>query len=201
MDGTCLQRLDAGAWKATKSIYFMMMKKSVNQRTLCLWAVLMSMTLMSLMAVVGWFPFFRGLLHIKHYSDVIIGAMASKTTGVSIVSPTVCSGAYQIKHQTSVSLASGRGIHQWPVKLAFISLNDCIIMCLSWPYQHIDQDAFHQNMIFLNCYYDYEVNLQRVAVKCHHNCLLSVCKPHECWVTFRGPNSKEQWNMLRREQN
>ena len=32
-----------------------------------------------------------------HYSDVIIGAMASQSTGVSIVCLTICSGAYRIK--------------------------------------------------------------------------------------------------------
>ena len=41
--------------------------------------------------------------------------IASQITGVSIVCSTVCSGAYQIKHQSSTSLAFVRGIHQWPV--------------------------------------------------------------------------------------
>ena len=35
--------------------------------------------------------------------------------GVSIVCPTVCSGADKRKHQSSVSLAFMRGIHRWPV--------------------------------------------------------------------------------------
>ena len=46
------------------------------------------------------------LQHI-HYSDVIMDAMESRITGVS----TVCSGAYQRKHQSSASLAFVRGIH------------------------------------------------------------------------------------------
>ena len=50
-----------------------------------------------------------------HYSDVIMGAIASQITSVSIVYSTVCSGADQRKHQSSPSLASVRGIHQWPV--------------------------------------------------------------------------------------
>ena len=49
-----------------------------------------------------------------HYSDVIISAMASQITGVSIVYSTVCSGADHRKHQSSVSLAFVRGIHRWP---------------------------------------------------------------------------------------
>ena len=50
-----------------------------------------------------------------HYSDVIMSAMASQITGVSIVYFTVCSGADQRKHQSSASLAFVRGIHRWPV--------------------------------------------------------------------------------------
>ena len=41
-------------------------------------------------------------------SDVIISAMASQITGVSIVYSTVCSGADQRKHQSSPSRAFGR---------------------------------------------------------------------------------------------
>ena len=52
---------------------------------------------------------------ISHYSDVIMGAMASQIISVSIVYSTVCSGADQRKHQSSASLAFVRGIHRWPV--------------------------------------------------------------------------------------
>ena len=54
-------------------------------------------------------------LHAFHYSDVIMGAMASQITNVSIVHSIVCSGANQRKHQSSASLASVRGIHRGPV--------------------------------------------------------------------------------------
>ena len=50
-----------------------------------------------------------------HYSNVIMSAMASQTTGVSIVCLTVCSGADQSKHQSSALLAFVRGIHRWPI--------------------------------------------------------------------------------------
>ena len=50
-----------------------------------------------------------------HYSDVIMSAMASQITGVWTVSPAVCSGADQRKHQSSTSLAFARGVHRWPV--------------------------------------------------------------------------------------
>ena len=50
-----------------------------------------------------------------HYSVFIMRAMASQITFVSIVYPTVCSGADKIKHQSSASQAFVRGIHRWPV--------------------------------------------------------------------------------------
>ena len=50
-----------------------------------------------------------------HQSDVIMSAMASQITGGSIVCLTVCSGADQRKHQSSVSLTFVRGIHRSPV--------------------------------------------------------------------------------------
>ena len=51
----------------------------------------------------------------NHYRDVIMSALASQITAVSIVYLTVCSGAYQRNHQISASLAYVRGIRRWPV--------------------------------------------------------------------------------------
>ena len=51
----------------------------------------------------------------KHYSDVIMGALVSQITSVSIVYSTVCSGTDPRKHQSSASLAFVRGIHREPV--------------------------------------------------------------------------------------
>ena len=50
-----------------------------------------------------------------HYSDVIMGVMASQITGLTSVYSNVYSGADQRKHQSSASLAFVRGIHWWPV--------------------------------------------------------------------------------------
>ena len=52
------------------------------------------------------------LIKTKHYGDVIMSAMASQITNVSIVYSAVCSGADQRKHQSSTSLAFVRGIHR-----------------------------------------------------------------------------------------
>ena len=50
-----------------------------------------------------------------YYSDVIMSTNASKITDVSIVYPTVCSGADKKTHQRSASLAFMWGIHRWSV--------------------------------------------------------------------------------------
>ena len=50
-----------------------------------------------------------------HYCDVIMCAMMSQITSLTTVCSIVHSGADQRKHQSSSSLALGRGIHRWPV--------------------------------------------------------------------------------------
>ena len=47
--------------------------------------------------------------YIQHYRDVIVSAMASQITSISTVYSVVCSGTNQRKHQSSVSMAFGRG--------------------------------------------------------------------------------------------
>ena len=54
-------------------------------------------------------------IYVSHYNDVIMGAIASQITSLTIALFTVYSGADQRKHQSSVSLAFVRGIHRWPV--------------------------------------------------------------------------------------
>ena len=73
--------------------------------------------------------------HLYHYGDVILSAMASQITGISIVHSTVCSGADQRKHQSSASLAFVRGIHWWPVNSphkGLVTRNMFYLMTLSW---------------------------------------------------------------------
>ena len=50
-----------------------------------------------------------------HYDDVIMSAMASQITSLTIACSTVYSDADQREHQSSASLAFVREIHQWPV--------------------------------------------------------------------------------------
>ena len=62
------------------------------------------------------YPRSRGFLRPnQHYTDVIMGAMASQFASITIVYSTVYSGADQRKHQSSASLAFVWRIHRWPV--------------------------------------------------------------------------------------
>ena len=69
----------------------------------------------------------------KHYSHVIMGAMASQITRVSGVYSTVCTGVDQRKYQSSASLAFARGIHRWLVN----SPNKGLVMWKMIPFDHV----------------------------------------------------------------
>ena len=70
-----------------------------------------------------------------HYNDVILGAIASQVTSLTIVYSTVYSDADQRKHQSSASLAFVRGIHRrpvnsphkWPVTWKMFPFDDVIM--------------------------------------------------------------------------
>ena len=76
----------------------------------------------------------------KHRNDVIMGAMASEITSLTIVYSTVYSGADQRKHQSPASLAFVRGIHRWPVNSPHkwpvtrktFPLDDVIMKSIQW---------------------------------------------------------------------
>ena len=65
-----------------------------------------------------------------YYNDVIMSAVASQITGVSIVYSTFCSDADQRKHQSSASLAFFRGIlnslHRGPVMRKMFPFDDVV---------------------------------------------------------------------------
>ena len=98
-----------------------------------------------------------------HYGNVIIGAVASQFTSLTIVYWTVYSGADQRKHQSSASLAFVRGIHRWPVnsphkwpvmrKMMMTSSWDIGVFCefKIW-YCSAVAIAVHYVIFFLNTY-------------------------------------------------
>ena len=62
-----------------------------------------------------WNPLSKTTYFVNHYDDVIMSAMASQITILTIVYSTVYPGADQSKHQSSASLAFVWGIHRGPV--------------------------------------------------------------------------------------
>ena len=55
------------------------------------------------------------VVFIKHYSDIIMSAIASQITSITIVYSTIYSGVDQRKYHSSASLAFVREIHRWPM--------------------------------------------------------------------------------------
>ena len=77
---------------------------------------------------------------IQHFGDVIMSAMASQITGVSMVCTSVCPGTDQRKYHSSVPLAFVRGIHRWqvnsphkgPVTQKMFPIYDIIMFFFHW---------------------------------------------------------------------
>ena len=75
-----------------------------------------------------------------HYSDIIMSAIMSQITSISIVCSAFCSGEHQRKHQSSAPLAFVRGIHQWlvdsphkgPVTWKMFPFDDVILYLTPW---------------------------------------------------------------------
>ena len=68
----------------------------------------------------------------SHYDDVIMSAMVSQITSLTIVSSTVYSGADQRKHQSSLSpFLCG---HKWPVMRKMFPFDDIIMIM---DFQHV----------------------------------------------------------------
>ena len=86
-----------------------------------------------------YFPYCSASYH--HYNDVIMGAVASQITSLTIVYSTVDSDAGHRKHQSSASLAFVWRIHRgpvnsprkWPVTRKMFPFDDVImIACVFW---------------------------------------------------------------------
>ena len=87
-------------------------------------------------------PWYHSLLIHIHYSDVIMGVIASQITSLTIVYSTVYSDADQRKHQSSASLTFVWGIHRgpvnslhkWPAMRKMFPFDDVIMhMCVTLP--------------------------------------------------------------------
>ena len=74
-------------------------------------------------------PASSGLMSVEknYYSDVIMGAVASQITSLTIVYSTVYSGADQRKQQSSAKLAFVNSPHKWPVTRKMVPFDDVIM--------------------------------------------------------------------------
>ena len=91
----------------------------------------------------------------SHYSDVIMGTMASQITSLTIVYLSVCSGADQRKHKSYASLAFVCGIHgrpvnsphKGPVMQKMVPFDDVImtraLAAECWPTPNCSSRNFH----------------------------------------------------------
>ena len=111
-----------------------------------------------------------------HDNDVIMSAMASQITSLTIIHSTVYSCADQRKHQSSASLAFVRGIHQgpvnsphkWPVTRKMFPFDDIIMTFQS--------NHWHGN-VFISCL-DTLIVLTRDIVK---TSMLVICFYFQCF--------------------
>ena len=79
-----------------------------------------------------------------HYNDIIMNAMVTQITSLTIVYSTVYSGADQRKYQSSASRAFVRGIHRlpvnpphkWPVTWKMLPFDDITMIMHLWYHIH-----------------------------------------------------------------
>ena len=69
--------------------------------------------------------------HNFHYNDVIIDAIASQITILTIIYSTGYSDADQRKHQSSASLVFVNSPHKWPVTRKMYPFDDVIMRYVS----------------------------------------------------------------------
>ena len=102
----------------------------------------------------------------NHYDDVIMNAMASQITSLTIVYSTVYSGADQRKHESSASLAFVWGIHRgpvnyphkWPLTRKMFPFDDVIMLrhIMEWSsmcllcFLHIIADSSENGLVKSN---------------------------------------------------
>ena len=107
-----------------------------------------------------------------HYGDVIMGAIASQITSLTIVYSTVYSDADQRKRESSASLAFVRGIHRgpvnsphkWPVTRKMFPFDDVIMSTIMIPTAIADCQVPNMH----STWYQRHVTVCRVATPVGH---------------------------------
>ena len=128
---------------------------------------------------VGWY----------HHSDVIMSAMTSQTSGVSVIYSIVCSGENQRNHQSSASLPFVRGIHRPPVN----SLHKGPVTWKTFPFDYVimkDEEGaweiYATGMQGFGSWYHIQRNHSFMA-------LVIAMKTHRC--VFFGPSLSDKTSL------
>ena len=74
---------------------------------------------------------------VQNYHDVIMGAMASQITSLTIVYSTVYSSADRRKYKSPTSLAIVRGLHRWPVNSPHKRASNAENVSIWWRHHEI----------------------------------------------------------------
>ena len=100
-----------------------------------------------------------------------MSAMVSQITGVLIVYSTVCSGADQRNHQSSVSLAFVRGIYRWPVNSPHkgpVTRKNFHLMTSSWDWlDTVMKKESWRGLIFKRLRFIVVANCEKVTNQLH----------------------------------
>ena len=133
-----------------------------------------------------------GGLLTQHYCDVIMGAIASQITSLTIVYSTVYSDEDQRKHQSSASLAFVRGIHRGPVNspTQMASNAEIVLMTSSWfKIWHSQMKSFRWNRrrVKEQVYKTYVItcNVKSSISSCHGYFRDAYCVIWRRWVLFQ----------------
>ena len=133
-----------------------------------------------------------------HYCDVIMGAMASQITGLTIIYSTVYSGADQRKHESPASLAFVRGIHRWPVKSPHKwPVRYAENVSIWWRHHDIDYMKGHQGGAISGCcnrWTERETNCYTKSMKCQ--ILNKFISPYCFWLIVDLFKTSAKWQPI-----
>ena len=126
-----------------------------------------------------------------HCNDVMISAVASQITSLTIVYSTVYSGADQREHQGSASLVFVQGIHGWPAN----SPHKRPVTRKMFPFDNVSITMPQRHVCILYHYSElrWHRQLRSFIVKYKH-LLIRNSQYHECW--FASPQHRSGWIYL-----
>ena len=109
-----------------------------------------------------------------HYSDVILGTIASVITSLTIVYSTVYSGADQRKHQSSASLVLVRGFLRWPVNSPHKRVSNAENVSIRWRH-HADNHHLKVEKKLICSHYNSDTAIVAKFCTWHHSFVVVVC--------------------------